>query len=72
MFTKVCFHRDLFVAEMIRNLLEESGLHPMKLDYSASVAGAEQGYYIVVPQQEVAEARQVLSDNDFQKFIVTN
>jgi hypothetical protein len=72
MFTKVCFHRDLATAEMIRNLLEARGLHPMKLDYSAhvSVAGAEQGYFIEVPNQEVDQARAVLTDSNLEKHIV--
>ena len=74
MFKKVCFHRDLAGAEMIRNLLEENGFHPMKLDYSAhiSVAGAEQGYFIEVPKQEADRAKAVLADNNLEKHIVVN
>jgi hypothetical protein len=72
MFAKVCFHRDFAAAEMIRNLLEENGLHPMKLDYSAhvSLAGAEQGYFVEVPKQEVDLAKAVLSANHLEKHIV--
>jgi hypothetical protein len=74
MFTKVCFHPNSAAAEMIRNLLEEDGLHPMKLDYSAhvSVAGAEQGYFIEVPKQEADRAKAVLSKNNLEKYTVVN
>jgi hypothetical protein len=74
MFVKVGFHREFAAAEMIRNLLEENGLHPMKLDYSAhlSIAGAEQGYFIEIPKQEVDLAKTILSENNLGKYIVEN
>jgi hypothetical protein len=51
---------------MTRNLLEENGLHPMKLVYSNHVflAGADQGYFVEVPVQEVEIAKKILSEND--------
>lgn len=72
MFAKVCFHYDLAMSEMIRNLLSENGLHPVKLDYSAhvSVVGVEQGYFVEVPKQEVELAEKILSQNDLGKYII--
>ena len=72
MFSRVCFHHDLTTSEIIRNLLTENGLHPTKLDYSAhvSVAGAEQGYFVEVPQQEAERAEKILVENNWAKYII--
>ncbi len=72
MFSKVSFHHDLGMSEIVRNLLSENGIHPAKLDYSAhvSVAGAEQGYFIEVPKQEVELAKKILSQNGLEKYTV--
>jgi hypothetical protein len=73
MVSKVSFHRDSFTAEMTRNLLEENGLRPMKLVYSNHVflAGADQGYFVEVPVQEVDIAKKILSENNLGKYVIT-
>jgi hypothetical protein len=73
MFSKVCFQSYLYAAEMTWNLLEENNLHPLRLDYAShlSMAGAEQGYFIEVPDNEVALAKRILTENGFGKYIVT-
>ena len=72
MFTQVCCHRDAFMAEMSRNLLEEQGLHPLKLDYSANVCfkGSVQGYFVEVPDEEADLAKSILSENNLEKYVV--
>ncbi len=72
MFAKVCFHYDLAISELIRNMLTDNGLHPAKIDFSAlvSMAGAQQGYFVEVPLQEAEQAKKVLEENNLAKFIV--
>ena len=72
MFTQVCCHRDALMAEMSRNLLEEHGLHPLKLNYSANVCfkGSVQGYFVEVPDEESVLAKAILSENNLEKYVV--
>jgi|GEM_PF-6457580 hypothetical protein len=72
MFTQVCCHRIAAMAEMARIVLEEHGLHPLPLNYSANVSfkGNVQGYFLEVPDQEADLARTILSKNNQEKYIV--
>ena len=50
-------------ADIVIGLLRSAGLHPLDLQTSPHVgfAGAEVGYRVEVPKQELDEAREVLS-----------
>ena len=72
MFVKIALVRDLGEAGRIGSLLESEGFHPMPVDASAhvTVAGAEQGYHLEVPEAEAEAARAFLEGKGFGRYLV--
>ena len=63
-YRKVCLIPEMADAGMVHNQLEAYGLHPLPLNISAhvTIAGADQYYYIELPEEEIEKGQKVLSD----------
>ena len=73
MTSRVCFHTEALTAEMIRNLLEQYGLHPLPLSSTAAVKSVQgvRGFDIEVPDQEAELATEILSEHHHaRQFVV--
>ena len=57
----------------MKSLLESEGVRVLDLAYGShvAVAGVDQGYYVQVLDEDKALARQVLRDNGFEKYLVS-
>ena len=62
MFMRIAFTLNQVEAGRIHSLLESGGFNPAPIDYSShvSVAGAEQGYHVEVPEPEAQAASEFL------------
>ncbi len=62
-FSKVQTTQTAAEAEVLLGLLRAAGLHPRDLSFSGhfTFAGAETSFSIMVPTEELAEAREILS-----------
>lgn len=71
MFQKLVYVRNFPEAGMIRSLLVENGFHPPQVDASAHVtlAGADQVYYVELPEAEIPAARRFLTEAGFERVI---
>lgn len=56
---------------MARNILLDNGLNPMPIDTSSHfmVAGAEQGYWIFVPESELEKAKSCFMGTPYEKAV---
>ena len=65
-FTTVRTARTQVEAGLLVSLLQQAGLHPLDLDTAGhfSLAGADIDYSVRVPTDELAEAREILSEYD--------
>jgi hypothetical protein len=72
MYVKVLISHDAGQAAMLRLELERAGLHPLELQTSPHVftAGVDHGFYVEVPKDEAAEARNWLRENGYANLIV--
>jgi len=70
-YVRVMSHPEPPIVELARNLLLEAGLHPRPLDYAANVtvAGANQFFWIWVPEPEAKKAVQVLKGTTYEPFL---
>ena len=71
MFKRFVHLRTFPEAAHIRSLLVENGFHPPNVDASAhvTIAGADQMYYVELPDDEVSAALQFLRDTGLDKLI---
>ena len=71
-FQKVAIIHNLIEAGSLVSQLQAAGLHPLDVGASphAHFAGTDHGYYIEVPDSEVASARSWLSDRGLLKSLV--
>jgi len=60
---------QLWEADMVVSLLRWNGLHPAELEISPHVmlAGADQGFFVRVPEEEFPESRDLLIRNGYAK-----
>jgi len=72
MFVRIAFVRNFSEAGRIQSLLESEGFHPMPVDSSShiTVAGAEQGYHVEIPETEAEAARAFLEKKGFGNWLV--
>ena len=65
-FTTIRRARTEAKAGLLISILQQSGLHPLELGTSGhySLAGADFDYAVEVPNDEAAEAREILSAYD--------
>lgn len=72
MTSRVCFHTEALTAEMIRNLLEQNGLHPLPLSATAAMKAVQglRGFDIEVPAQEAEVARTILANHPHARQFV--
>ncbi len=68
-FVRISVHTDPMNAELARSMLLDSGLHPLpiRLAPNVSLAGAEQGYWLWVPEPEGEKAKACLQGTSFEK-----
>jgi len=69
---RIVFTWVLSEAGRIKSLLESEGFNPGPIDSSAhwSVAGADQGYYVEIPNDEAEAARVFLEQQGMGKWLV--
>lgn len=72
MTSRVCFHTEALTAELIRNFLEQNGLHPLPLSSTAAMKAVQgvRGFDIEVPAQEAEQARMILSNHPHARQFV--
>lgn len=72
MFRRVLFTESHPTALLVHSLLREAGYHPAPVPDADHVflAGADRGYYIEVPDEEVAEAVKFLKGQGYQADIL--
>lgn len=72
MFVRIAFTWNLAEAGRIQSLLESGGYHPARVDTSSNVtvAGAEQGYDVEVPETEANAAIDFLKQEGLSKCLV--
>ena len=60
---------QIWEADMVVSLLRWKGLHPAELEMSPHVmlAGADQGFFVRVPEEEFLKARDLLIQNGYAK-----
>ena len=70
---RIAFAPDLGVAMVIRSLLESEGIFTPDITRGGhvSIAGADQGYYITVLDEDASRAIQLLRDNAFDKHLTS-
>ena len=63
MYTRICSAITMSRADEIQSILEENGLHPLPVQASGHIflAGADQAYFVEVPESEAEEARRFLT-----------
>ena len=63
---RLTVHTEPISAEIVRTLLLDAGLHPLPVLQSGNVtiAGADQGYYVMVPDEELEAARSLLQQSE--------
>jgi len=68
---RVAYSPDLGIALVIRSLLESDGIYSPDIASGGhvSIAGADQGYYIEVLDEDVSRAIQLLKENSFDKYL---
>jgi hypothetical protein len=68
---RVAYSPDLGIALVMRSLLESEGIFSPDIASGGhvSIAGADQGYYIAVLDDDVPRAIQLLKDNSFEKYL---
>ena len=69
--SRVAFSYNLADIAIMKSLCEDAGIEVFDLDISGqvSLAGADTGFYLDVPQ--VDSARTVLIGSEYEKFIIT-
>lgn len=72
MFRRVLFTESHATALLIRSLLLEAGFHPAPVPDAEHVflAGADRGYYIEVPAEQVAEVVEFLTEEGYQADVL--
>jgi hypothetical protein len=72
MYRRICLISDFSVAGTVHSLFESYGLHPLPLNTSAhvSVAGADQCYYIELPEEEIKKGQEILIGCGREKDII--
>ena len=67
MSVRICSAITMWKADEIQSILEERGLHPLPVRLSPHVFahGADQAYYVEVPDSEAEEARRILSERGY-------
>ena len=63
MYTRICSAITTSKAGEIQSILEQNGFHPLPVQASPHVflAGADQAYYVEVPDSEAGEAKKFLT-----------
>ena len=69
---RLAFVFDAGTFAVMKSLLESEGVRVLDLAYGGhvAIAGADQGYYIEVLQEDQAQAAKLLRDNGFGKYLV--
>jgi hypothetical protein len=69
---RLAFVFDAGTFAVMKSLLESEGVRVLDLAYGGhvAIAGADQGYYIEVLQEDHAQAATLLRDNGFGKYLV--
>jgi len=68
---RIAFSSDLGVAMVMKSLLESEGIYTRDIASGGhvSIAGADQGYYIEVVDEDAPRAFQILKENSFEKYL---
>ena len=58
-------------AEVVRTILLDAGLHPLDIRQSGniSIAGTDQCYFVMIPEQELAAAVEVVEASVYANFL---
>ncbi len=69
---RIAAFKDYASAGMIHEILTSKGRHPRLIDTSAhiSIAGADQYYYLYVPQNEMDNATKILIEFGYEENII--
>lgn len=73
MYKRLCVCRSYPEAGMVYSLLRANGYEPLDVQASAhcTLAGADQGYYVEVPESAIPAAREFLAENGYEKNLWT-
>lgn len=68
---RVAYSADLGIAMVMKSLLESEGIYTPDIASGGhvSIAGADQGYYIAVLEEDMLRAKQLLKENSFEKYL---
>jgi len=68
---RVAYSADMGVALVMKSLLDSAGIYTTDIASGGhvSIAGADQGYYIEVLDEDVPEAIELLKDSAFEKYL---
>ncbi len=69
---RVAYSANFADIGVMRALLAEHGIPALepRMGSHVSIAGADQGYYLAVLDEDAATARRLLKENDFEIFVV--
>ena len=70
--TRVAFSFDAGTFGVMKSLLESEGVGVLDLAYGGhvAIAGADQGYYLQVLEEDLDQAKSLLKENGFAKYLV--
>ena len=70
--SRIAFAFDVGTFAVMRALLESEGIHVLDIATGGhlSIAGADQGYYLQVPEDERERAASLLREHDFEQYLI--
>ena len=68
---RVAYAADMGIVLVMKSLLESEGIYTPDIASGGhvSIAGADQGYYIAVLDEDVPRAIQLLKENSFENYL---
>ena len=72
--SRVAFSYSMADIMIMKSICEDAGVEVFDLQLSGqvSLAGADTGFYLDVPESAADEARAVLRKTDYEKFIIVD
>jgi len=72
MFRKLCVFSTYEAAGMVASLLRTNGFHPVDVEQSphAFLAGADQFYFVQLPESEIETGRKFLIAEGYEKHLI--